>query len=195
MPHVQPSFLELPVRSIKPRRTGVTHVIDKGYTLSGMEDALLTLGEIIDVWKFAWGTSYIDPSVRSKVAALNRAGVKTCTGGTLLELSWLQQQTDEFFQFAKDTGFSSVEVSNGSVGMSRSEKRKLISQAHDLGFEVMAEVGRKDVRHVMPPSSWCEEASGDLAAGADWIIAEGRESGAAGLYDQWGNFDTTYWKH
>ena len=34
---------------------------------------------------------------------------------------------------------------------------------------------------------WCEEMLGDLAAGAVWVIGEGRESGTVGLFDDHGS--------
>lgn len=182
----RPTFLNLPERSAKPRRAGLTHVLDKGCTLFMTQDLLSSVADIIDVWKFGWGTSYLDPAVRPKVAALHAAHVKACTGGTLLELAWLQGRTNEFFEFAADVGFDCVEVSNGATPMPLRDKRMLISKASKLAFEVMAEVGNKDARNVMTPADWQDEIEGDVAAGANWIVAEGRESGTVGLYDATG---------
>lgn len=181
-----PAFLKLPERSIKPRCAGLTHVLDKGCTLLTAREVLSSVGGIIDVWKLGWGTSYLDPAVRPKVGALRAAHVKVCTGGTLLEVAWLQERTNEFFEFAADVGFDCVEVSDGATTMPMHDKRRLISQARKLGFQVMAEVGSKDPTKLMAPTDWLDEIEGDVAAGANWIIAEGRESGTVGLYDEAG---------
>ena len=181
-----PTFLKLPERSVKPRCAGLTHVLDKGCTLLTAREVLSSVGTMVDVWKFGWGTSYLDPAVRPKVAALRAAHVKACTGGTLLELAWLQGRTNEFFEFAADIGFDCVEVSDGATTMPLHDKRRLISQARKLGFEVMAEVGSKDPTKLMAPADWLDEIEGDVAAGANWIVAEGRESGTVGLYDEAG---------
>lgn len=182
----RPSFLNTPKRPAKPRNSGLTHVLDKGHTLSETQDLLSYVGTLIDVWKFGWGTSYLDPAVESKVAVLHEANIKACTGGTLLELAWHQGCTAELFKFAAEVGFDCLEVSNGATDMPLCDKRKLISQARKHGFEVMAEVGSKDANNTMTPADWIDEIEGDMAAGANWIVAEGRESGTVGLYDESG---------
>lgn len=181
-----PSFLELPARSEKPRRTGITHVLDKGCTPSATAGILSSAAHIIDVWKFGFGTSYVDPMARAKISTLRQAGVKTCTGGTLLEAAWLQRRSAAFFDFAADMGFDCVEVSDGATDMPYSDKTELIARARDLGFEVMAEIGSKDPSKILSPSDWISQIEANLAAGADWIVVEGRESGTVGLYDDRG---------
>lgn len=179
----RPSFLSLPSRSIKPRQAGLTHVIDNGVSLSATRDTLDQASGLIDIWKFGWGLSYIDPNVRVKVAELRASGVRACTGGTLMEIAWQQGKTESLLKFTAEVGFDCVEVSDGATDMPLDEKRALISRARDLGFEVLAEVGSKNPQHVMAPGLWIDEIEGDLAAGASWIVAEGRESGTVGLYD------------
>ncbi|MBD9508091.1 phosphosulfolactate synthase [Ensifer sp. ENS07] len=178
-----PTFLDLPHRTAKPRKSGITHVLDKGCTLQMTEGVLSSAADIIDVWKFGFGTSYVDPSARAKIAALQAARVKCCTGGTLLEVAWLQQRTEEFFHFARDMGFDCVEVSDGVTDMLPSAKQDLISRARRFGFEVMSEVGSKDPDKLMLPTEWISQIDADVAAGAEWIVVEGRESGTVGLYD------------
>ncbi len=186
-----PTFLALPDRPAKPRRTGVTHILDKGCTLAATQQVLESAARFIDIWKFGWGTAYLDPAVRPKVAALRQAHVKACTGGTLLEVAWLQGRTKELFEYAADIGFDCVEVSDGATPMPPSDKRMLIAQACTFGFEVMAEVGSKDPTKTVTPADWLEEIQGDVAAGASWIVAEGRESGTVGLYDEKGGVRQT----
>ena len=84
----RPTFLDLPGRSNKPRTNGITHILDKGCTLAAAEATLVASAQIIDIWKFGFGTAYIDPNARDKVDALRAANVKACTGGTLLEVAW-----------------------------------------------------------------------------------------------------------
>lgn len=179
-------FLELADRTAKPRRAGVTHVIDKGMPAAGIEALLASLAPMVDVWKFGFGTAYADPTVASKIEILERYGVKACPGGTLLEAAWLQGQTEAFFDWAGGLGFDCVEVSRGATGLPASAKRELIIGARTSGFEVFAEVGSKDPGHVAPPEEWGDEARRDIDSGASWLVAEGRESGTAGLYDRGG---------
>jgi phosphosulfolactate synthase len=185
--HANPSFLEVPCRSDKPRKEGITHVLDKGLTLAATHELLCGAGRWIDIWKFGWGVAYIDPWVKEKVQALTAAGVHSCTGGTLLEIAWRRGAVDAFFDYASEVGFSCVEVSNGATSMPLPEKRNLIVQACKRGFNVLAEVGSKDPAKQVTADQWLDEMSGDLRAGATWLVAEGRESGTVGLYQDTGH--------
>ena len=176
-----PAFLSLPPRSVKPRAAGRTHVLDTGYPVSAVEGVLQTAGSLIDFWKFGFGTAYLDPAVAAKVALLQRSDVIACVGGTLLEVSWLQDRAEECLAWAASVGFRCVEVSNGAVAMSREDKRRLIKRAA-ADFTVVAEVGSKDASAPVEPTAWCEEMLGDIEAGASLALAEGRASGTVGLY-------------
>lgn len=179
-----PRFLDLADRTAKPRRAGVTHVIDKGVPPSGVEALLASHGEFVDIWKLGFGTAYLDPTAASKIEVLRRHRVKACPGGTLLEAAWLQGQTEAFFDWADSLGFDCVEVSRGAAGLPAAAKRDLITGARTRGFEVLAEVGSKDPSHPAPPGVWGDEARRDIDSGASWLVAEGRDSGTAGLYDR-----------
>ena len=175
-------FLETAARTVKPRRRGITHVIDTGTPLAGMDARLQAHGAFVDVWKFGFGTAYVDIAIASKIELLQAHEVKACPGGTLLEAAWWQGRSEAFFQWARGLGFGCVEVSRGSTGMPLSAKVALIVAARDHGFEVFAEVGSKDPGELARPDRWLEEARRDIDAGASWLVAEGRESGTVGLY-------------
>ncbi|WP_394932668.1 phosphosulfolactate synthase [uncultured Ilumatobacter sp.] len=179
-----PDFLKLPGRSCKPRQTGVTHVLDKGVTLRDVEATLAFAGPIVDIWKFGWGTAYVDRHLPAKLAVLEQAAVHACTGGTLLEIAWVQGRTAEFFDWAVTVEMPCVEVSNGATGLPVSAKRELISEALDCGLTVLSEVGSKDPTVPVSPDQWVEEIAGDIRAGAFLVVAEGRESGTVGLYTE-----------
>ncbi len=176
-----PCFLSLPSRSTKPRAAGLTHVLDKSMPIGELEGFIESAGDFIDFWKFGWGTGYIDPVIEKKVAALSGHGIRACLGGTLLEVAWSQGREDEYFAWAGELDSPCVEVSNGVLNMPLPEKRRLITKAAEH-FLVLAEVGSKDPSVPVSPSEWAEQAAGDLRAGASWVLGEGRESGAVGLY-------------
>ncbi|MGH2770199.1 MAG: phosphosulfolactate synthase, partial [Actinomycetota bacterium] len=138
-------------------------------------------GEFVDVWKFGWGTGYVDSAVEKKVAALSSRRIRTCAGGTLLEVACSQGQEDACLSWMAGVGFDCVEVSNGAVGMPLEEKRRMIAKA-SRRFVVLSEVGSKDPSVPVSPLVWAEEAAGDVRAGASWVLGEGRESGTVGLY-------------
>ena len=180
-----PFPLHLPRRPAKPRHVGITHVLDKGLPVADLAGVLETCGEFVDVWKFGWGTAYLDPGVEAKLAALAGHGILGCVGGTLLEVAWVQRRVEEFLDWAEGVGFPCIEVSRGAAPMRPDEKYDLIAAATGR-FTVLSEVGAKSDVDRMACVEWAEEVKGDLAAGARWVLAEGRESGTVGIYDESG---------
>src|SRR3954462_2024152 len=67
-----PVFLDLPSRPGKPRRTGITHVLDRGLPLAQATDLLEQNESYVGVWKFGWGIAYLAPQLAAKLALLAR---------------------------------------------------------------------------------------------------------------------------
>ena len=176
-----PTFLGLPDRGSKPRVAGLTNVLDKGASAAATESILATAAPHIDIWKFGWGTAYLDPALSAKVSLLTKADVRACLGGTLMEIAWSQGKDRECLDWAHEAGFECVEVSRGVATMPLADKRDLIRRATER-FVVLSEVGSKDPHDDLTPDQWTAEVAGDLEAGARWVITEGRESGTVGLY-------------
>ena len=176
-----PDFLDLPARPPKPRRLGLTHVLDKGMTTPVLEALLVQAGDLIDVVKIGWGIGYVDPTLKERVALCHSAGIVVSLGGTLLEVAVAQGRLAELRRWAEHLGLDAVEVSNGLRGLTREEKAALVRELAD-DFIVLAEVGAKAGDVPVVAAQWLAEMEGDLAAGARWVIAEGRESGTVGLY-------------
>lgn len=176
-----PTFLILPERRQKPRDVGLTHVLDKGVSATTTESVLAAAGVHIDIWKFGWGTAYLDRALSHKLALLAEADVRACLGGTLLEIAWSRGKAEQCLEWAYEAGFGSVEVSRGVASMSLEDKHDLIGRAAEQ-FVVLSEVGRKDPHDDLTPEQWTCEVAGDLIAGARWVITEGRESGTVGVY-------------
>lgn len=180
-----PDFLEVPQRQAKPRACGLTHLLDKGLTPEAVEGVLRSAGEWIDIWKFGWGTAYLDPGLDRKLELILAHDVRPCLGGTLLEVSWMQNKAEDCLNWAEQRGFPLVEVSRGVAPMSVEDKLELIHCAQE-SFTVITEVGSKDPLQQAAPDDWYAEVVSDLAAGAWLVVAEGRESGTVGLYDESG---------
>ena len=181
MRRVAPDFLDLPERTAKPRRAGITHVLDRGLSPRALESLLGTAGEHIDLIKLGWGTAYVSRGVRDKVAICREAGVGISLGGTLMEIAFEQGRVEHYLEWLRELGIDHVEVSNGSLPIASEDKRGLISQLAGE-FTVIAEVGSKRSLDAVA-EEWVAEMLGDLAAGAALVIAEGRESGNVGLYE------------
>lgn len=185
----RPTFLDLPEREHKPRTRGLTHVLDKGAGIQLVEGMLDTAGEYVDLVKVGWGISYIDPRTKERIAAYQAAGAVVCAGGTLFEVAAVNGRLDEFRRWAAGVGFDAVEVSNGLSTLTRATKTALVAQLSQ-DFVVLAEAGSKDAGAPVSADDWVDEMAVDLDAGARWVIAEGRESGTVGLYEQDGSVRT-----
>ena len=181
-----PGFLAVPPRARKPRRTGLTHVLDKGLPVAEAARLLEVCGQFVDVWKFGWGTAYLDPGLADKLRVLREHDVLGCTGGTLLEVAWAQGKAGAFLDWAAEVGFPCVEVSCGVAPLTPADKRSLIETAAER-FVVLAEIGSKDPGADVVPADWAAAAAADRAAGATWVVTEGRESGTVGLFSPSGD--------
>ncbi|MEW6706709.1 MAG: phosphosulfolactate synthase [Pseudomonadota bacterium] len=179
--------LALPVRSAKPRRTGLTMVLDKNLGLAGLQDLLESGADAIDLVKLGWGTSATQDAdfVRRKCALLKAHDVLVCPGGTLTELAWLQGRLQAYLAEARELGFTCIEVSDGTVPMRQEDKLGIIGQALAAGFCVTSEVGSKlseeDKRITLDER--IRQIETELAAGAWKVIIEARESGTQGIFD------------
>ncbi len=176
-----PTFLDLPTRQSKPRSRGLTHVLDKGLSLVATQDHLDTTAELIDIVKIGWGIGYIDPKLRARVTAYREAGVLVSLGGTLVEIAAAQGRIEELRDWALAIGITAIEVSNGLGAFDSRRKQDLIRTLSE-DFVVAAEVGSKDAATPVVAAEWLAEMESDLETGARWVIAEGRESGTVGIY-------------
>ena len=89
-------FLDVPARSPKPRRSGLTHVIDKGLNLREIEGLFDTAGDYIDVVKLGWGTSYVAQNLTEKIALYRSFETPVICGGTLFEAAVARGRLDEY---------------------------------------------------------------------------------------------------
>jgi phosphosulfolactate synthase len=179
---MNPTALRLPRRATKPRRNGLTMVIDGGITQQLFADVISSTPEYIDFVKFGWGTAVVTGGIRQKIDVLREHGIGFYFGGTLFEKFVMQERFDDYKRFCVEYGCEHVEVSNGTIMMSNAEKASYIRKlAGD--FTVVSEVGFKDPdrSEQLPPSKWVEYINEDLAAGAKLVTLEARESGKSGI--------------
>ena len=103
-------------------------------------------------------------------------------GGTLLEVAELRGKLDAYRSWLSEQGFTSVEVSDGTIEMSRERKLEII-ELFARDFRVLSEVGSKDDTQAMfAPYQWVAWIKEERAAGAWKVITEARESGTAGIF-------------
>lgn len=175
-------FLNLPEREIKPRRKGLTALIDSGYSINYFSDVINSNQTLIDSVKFGWGTSIVTEKIEDKINCLNELKIPFFFGGSLFEKAFSQNKTEEFYSFVKASSASHVEISDGTVVIDLSERAKLISK-YAKDFTVYTEVGYKDQTRSLElhPAKWIELIKKDIDSGADKVILEARESGSSGI--------------
>jgi phosphosulfolactate synthase len=171
----------IPVRTSKPRISGLTMVMDKGMGLVGARDFLSVAAPYVDIVKLGFGTSYVTANLREKIEIYQEQDIPVYFGGTLFEAFLVRDQFDDYVAMIKDYGLSHVEVSDGSIAIPHIEKLGYIEKLAKH-VTVFSEVGSKDVAHIMPPYKWIELMKAELEAGSTYVIAEAREAGNVGIY-------------
>ncbi len=180
-----------PARAKKPRKSGITMMLDKGMGLVSIKDLLRISSEYVDFVKLGWGTSALHNRnlIREKVDLYLSYDVDPYPGGTLFEVAYINGKFYEFLDEADKLGFNTIEISDGSCDISLKERERIISEGKDHGFFVISEVGKKNPKEDMKftPEARAELANFDINAGADFVLIEAREGGKSiGIYDERG---------
>ena len=173
----------------KPREQGLTMVLDRCHGLYATEDLLALSGDYIDQIKLSFGTSVLldEALLRRKIDLIRAQAIDIYPGGTLMEATLIQGVYPQYVKRAQELGFTALEVSDGTISMSRRTRDDCIKRALDAGLKVITEVGKKDPSLHLSPIELCDQIAGDLAVGADKVIVEARESGlGVGIYDEEG---------
>jgi len=176
----------IPVRPGKPRKEGLTMVMDKGLSLREAEDFAGVGSEYVDFVKLGFGTSVITPNVDKKIKTYHEAGMTVYFGGTLFEAFIIRGLFAEYVDLLKHAGVRMVEISDGSYEFDHSEKLQYIRKL-SKDFTVISEVGSKKKNIIYTPAQWVEMMKAELDAGSVKVIAEARESGTIGIYNDDGS--------
>jgi phosphosulfolactate synthase len=174
-------FLTLPERTTKPRESGLTHVLDKGFSLEQVRQFLEVAESYVDIVKLGWGTAVVTPNVKEKIALYRSFGIPVCFGGTFFEVCYRQGKVDEFLALVDECGMDCIEISDGTIDMDEEDKLAILRKLSKR-YKVLSEVGSKDEAVVITPSKWVDSIKRELEAGAWKVITEGRESGTVGIY-------------
>ena len=172
---------QIPDRVAKPRKSGLTMVMDKGLSLEEAGNLISAAHPHIDIIKLGFGTAFVTPNLREKIDLYQSSGIPVYFGGTLFEAFLIRNQFNDYIQLCKDFHISYMEVSDGSITIPHTEKCGYIEKLTKYGT-VLSEVGSKDAAHIIPPYKWIEQMKAELEAGSTYVIAEAREAGNVGIY-------------
>jgi len=168
----------------KPRKTGVTMMIDMGLGPALIDDHLTVCGDYVDLAKIFVGSAmlYDEKTFAAKAEVYARHDVDIFIGGQFLEYVITKQGYDTagaFFDEVKRIGVRCIEVSDNCIEMTDTQRRQLVAMALDAGLEVHGEVGSKDdiadIGELIRQSEVC------LDAGCDVVLFEAAELISAGV--------------
>jgi len=171
----------IPERTTKPRKSGITMVMDKGLSCREIEDFLETSSNYVDIIKLGWGTSFVSQNLKEKIALYKSAGLEVYFGGTLFESFITRGMVEDYQRTLDKFGIGLLEVSDGSITIEHDEKCQYIKDL-SKNFTVLSEVGSKDAEKIIPPYQWIKLMNAELDAGAWKVIGEAREAGNVGLF-------------
>ncbi len=178
----------LPERPAKPRDSGLTMVMDKGLSIREAEDFMSVGSEYTDFVKLGFGTSLITPGFEKKISIYKNSGVIPYFGGTLFEAYVVRNMFSEYIEVLDRYEITLVEVSDGSYDIDHKMKLEYISRLAEKRT-VISEVGSKKKDVIYSPDEWVEMMKTELEAGSVKVIAEARESGTTGIYNEDGSIN------
>jgi phosphosulfolactate synthase len=183
------SLPDLPERPIKPRKSGLTMVMDKGLSLGEAENMVSAAHQLIDFVKLGFGTSLITNKLEEKISVYHAAGIRVYLGGTLFEAFVERNLIDDYLRLVDRLKLQTVEISDGCITIGHDEKLSFIHRISQ-NFQVLSEVGSKDADVHFSPQAWVNMMKNELQAGSFKVIAEARESGNVGIYNSSGKAET-----
>jgi phosphosulfolactate synthase len=171
----------IPERPEKPRNAGLTMVMDKGLSLHQAEQFMSTSGNLVDLVKLGFGTSYVTPKVEDKISFYKSSGAQCYLGGTFFEAFLRRDMLEDYLRLLDQLGLDTVEISDGSIQLHPDLKCEIIRRFSSYK-RVLSEVGSKEEGILIAPGKWKQMMQDELSAGAWKVIAEARESGTVGIY-------------
>ena len=175
------NLTQIPERHKKPREHGITMVMDKGLSVQEAKNFMSVGHPHVDIVKLGFGTAFVTPDLKEKIAVYRSYDIPVYFGGTLFEAFLIRDQFTDYINVCKEFGIDYVEVSDGSISIPHAEKCGYIEKL-TKHFTVLSEVGSKDAAHIIPPYKWIELMKAELDAGSTYVIAEAREAGNVGIY-------------
>jgi phosphosulfolactate synthase len=162
----------------KPRRTGLTMMMDWGLPLGQQQDWLELQAPFVDLAKLVVGTArlYEEDYLRRKLALYREHEIAPFLGGQFLEYVLSTEGVagvGPYCEEARRLGFDALEVSDNVVSLSAARRHEVIATAVDCGLHVHGEVGSKS--EDSGADALIAQAEGCFAAGADVVLVEGAE--------------------
>src|SRR3954464_9157773 len=95
---------QIPERTAKPRKDGITMIMDKGLSIREAENLMSVGAPHIDIVKLGFGTAFVTPNLRQKIEVYQKAGMAVYFGGTLFEAFLIRNEFEGYIAMMKDYG-------------------------------------------------------------------------------------------
>ena len=181
MKRLMHDILELPERSEKPRKKGLTMVIDIAW-FGATSPLVAAYKDYIDCVKSTARCLWVDEDlIRRNIQTYRDWGIDVQIGGIPYEIAVLQGKQAQYMERARALGTNIVEVESHAAGLSLKQMKNEVESLKKEGFKVVGEVGAKwadldetrpnrDAVHVEKVIEKMEQL---LEVGADHVIWEG----------------------
>jgi phosphosulfolactate synthase len=173
-------FIALPAKRSreKPRKAGLTMMIDDGLPLGQTEDVARLAGDYIDLAKIKTGTARLYPrsALKEKLALYQQRDIRPFIGGQFHEYVFAvcgASTLPRFYEEALALGFQAIEISDNVVPLTDAEREQQIRAARRAGLAVFGEVGSKET--FSDPSLLIRQAQLCFSAGAELVLVEAAE--------------------
>lgn len=179
------SFLKINERQGKPRSQGVTEIRGPYYTPMGrrtLEDILETMGNYVDVLKFAGGSFSLMPRkvVKELLDTCHRYNVLVSTGGFIEHvLTQGSQAVDQYIQECKKLGFDIIEISSGFITIPIDDWLRLVEKVQKAGLKAKPEVG---IQFGAGGATATDELAAEGTRDPEWAITQAKRFVDAGAY-------------
>jgi phosphosulfolactate synthase (CoM biosynthesis protein A) len=179
------SFLPLNEREGKPRSKGVTEIRGPYYTPMGtryLEDIFETMGNYVDILKFAGGSFSLMPrgAVKKLINLCHRYNVMVSTGGFIEHvLVHGRQAVERYIDECKKLEFDIIEISSGFITVPMDDLVRLTEKVRKVGLKAKAEVG---VQFGAGGASGVEQLEAEGLGDPDWAIVLAQKHLDAGAY-------------
>ncbi|CAI9085656.1 phosphosulfolactate synthase [Candidatus Methylacidiphilum fumarolicum] len=178
-------FIPLNEREQKPRKIGLTEIRGPYYTPVGrhyLEDLFDTMGNYIDILKFAGGSFTLMPkrALKDIINLCHSHNVLVSTGGFIERvLTMGSELIDKYLNECKSIGFDIVEVSAGFVTVPFDDLLRLVEKVQKMGLKAKPEVG---VQFGAGGATKAEELEAEGTKSTKWAIKQAKSFLEAGAY-------------
>jgi len=179
------AFLRVNERQGKPRTRGVTEIRGPYYAPMGkryLEDILETMGDYVDVLKFAGGSFSLMPRkvIKELLDLCHRHNVLISTGGFIEHVLTLgPEAVDHYIRECKELGFDIIEISSGFITIPTDDWLRLVEKVQKAGLKAKPEVG---IQFGAGGATAVNELEAEGTRDPEWAIHQAKRFVDAGAY-------------